>query len=289
LLLLAVYQFVFTSIFRAGAFDGRSFLLFVAVALWPWLAAQDGLSRATVAIPGYGALIPKVAFPHEVVIYASVAATFALQMAGYLVVLIVLFAFGEPVRFEGLVLAIPLWAILALAVTGIALALAAQQVFVRDVEHVLAPLLTILMYLTPILYPLRLVAALLRGRPAADVFCALDGITLEMSRGESLGVIGENGGGKSTLLKIIVGVIKPTRGTVAINGRVGALLELGSGFHPEYTGRANIDLAATLLGIPPSEIAAKRDQIIAFADIGSHIDDPIKHYSSGMVVRLGFA
>ncbi|HEV7559863.1 MAG TPA: ABC transporter ATP-binding protein, partial [Kofleriaceae bacterium] len=136
---------------------------------------------------------------------------------------------------------------------------------------------------------LRLVADLLRGRPAAHVFRALDGVTLELNRGESLGVIGENGAGKSTLLKIVAGVIKPTRGTTAVNGRVGALLELGSGFHPEYTGRANIDLAATLLGLAPAEIAARRDEIIAFADIGEHIDDPIKHYSSGMVVRLGFA
>ena len=84
-------------------------------------------------------------------------------------------------------------------------------------------------------------------------------------------------------------MIQPTRGNVAVNGRVGALLELGSGFHPEYTGLANIDLAAALLGLAPSEIAAKRDEIIAFADIGEHIHDPIKHYSSGMVVRLGFA
>ncbi len=89
LLLLAVYHFVFTSVFRASAFGGTSFLLFVAVALWPWLAAQDGLTRATVAIPAYGALIRKVAFPHEIVVYASIAATFALQLAGYLVVLVV--------------------------------------------------------------------------------------------------------------------------------------------------------------------------------------------------------
>jgi len=135
----------------------------------------------------------------------------------------------------------------------------------------------------------RLVFDLLRGHAAAHVFRALDEVTLELKRGESLGVIGENGAGKSTLLKIVAGVIRPTRGHVEVRGRVGALLELGSGFHPEYTGLANIDLAAALLGLTPAEIDDKRDAIIAFADLGEHINDPIKHYSSGMVVRLGFA
>jgi len=170
LMMLAVYHLVFTRIFRTVAFDGKSFLLFVAVALWPWLAAQEGLVRATVAIPAYGALIRKVAFPHELVVYASVAATFALQFAGYLVVLLVLSAFGEPVRFEGLVLALPVWVILAIGVTGMALALSALQVFVRDVEHILAPLLTVLMYLTPILYPLALVPDGVRPWVAANPF-----------------------------------------------------------------------------------------------------------------------
>jgi ABC-type polysaccharide/polyol phosphate export permease len=170
LLLLGVYHFVFTTVFRAGAFDGRSFLLFVAVALWPWLAAQEGLQRATVALAEYAGLIRKVAFPHEIVIYASVAATLALQFAGYLAVLVVLFAFGEPVRFAGLLLAVPVWIVLALVVTGLALAFAALQVFVRDVEQVLSPVLMILMYLTPILYPLALVPEGMRPWVAANPF-----------------------------------------------------------------------------------------------------------------------
>jgi lipopolysaccharide transport system ATP-binding protein len=136
---------------------------------------------------------------------------------------------------------------------------------------------------------LRLVFDLLRGRGVASVFRALDDVSVEMRPGESLGIVGENGAGKSTLLKIVAGVAEPTRGSVEVNGRVGALLELGSGFHPEYTGLANIELAAALLGLSPREIAGKRGEIIEFADIGEHIDDPIKTYSSGMVVRLGFA
>jgi len=136
---------------------------------------------------------------------------------------------------------------------------------------------------------LRLVWDLLRGHGAAHVFTALDDVSFVLQPGESLGVIGENGAGKSTLLKIVAGVMPPTRGRVTRNGRVGARLELGSGFHPDYTGLANIELAAALLGLGPNEIADKREEIVAFADIGEHINDPIKHYSSGMVVRLGFA
>ena len=168
--LLAVYHFVFTSIFRATGFAGSSFLAFVAVALWPWLAAQEAIQRAAVCVPAYGGLIRKVAFPHEVVVYASVAATLALHFAGYVVVLAVLRAIGEPIHLEGLLLAIPLWLVMAIAVAGIALALAALQVFVRDVEHVLMPVLMMLMYLTPILYPLTLVPERLRGWVAMNPF-----------------------------------------------------------------------------------------------------------------------
>jgi lipopolysaccharide transport system ATP-binding protein len=120
-------------------------------------------------------------------------------------------------------------------------------------------------------------------------FRALDAVDLEVRRGESLGIVGENGAGKSTLLKIIAGVVRPTLGEVAVRGRVGALLELGSGFHPEYTGRENIYLSSALMGHSRREAHAKVGAIVEFADIGAQIDEPIKHYSSGMVVRLGFA
>lgn len=135
------------------------------------------------------------------------------------------------------------------------------------------------------------VASILRGRPAppASTFKALQDISFDIHRGESTGLVGVNGAGKSTLLKLIAGVVRPSSGTLTVRGRVGALLELGAGFHPEYTGRENIDLACALLGMSPRETRRRVGDIIAFADIGIHIDQPVKQYSSGMVVRLGFA
>lgn len=136
---------------------------------------------------------------------------------------------------------------------------------------------------------LRAVRRLLLGQGAADVISVLADVNLEVRRGQSLGLIGENGAGKSTLLKLITGVLTPTRGQVTLNGKVGALLELGAGFHPEYSGRENIAMAAVLQGLSAREAEERLPQIIEFADIGRYIDEPVKHYSSGMIVRLGFA
>jgi lipopolysaccharide transport system ATP-binding protein len=118
---------------------------------------------------------------------------------------------------------------------------------------------------------------------------ALREVSFDIERGETLGVIGRNGAGKSTLLQLICGTLAPTSGSVNLKGRVGALLELGSGFNPEFTGRENVFLNATVLGLTNREIEDRLDDIIAFADIGSYIDQPIKTYSSGMAMRLAFA
>ncbi|MGV6853372.1 MAG: ABC transporter ATP-binding protein [bacterium] len=114
-------------------------------------------------------------------------------------------------------------------------------------------------------------------------------INFKVKKGESLAIIGENGAGKSTLLKLLAGVLHPSHGSIKVNGRVGALLELGAGFNPEYSGLKNIMLSGMLAGLKESEIKSKIDTIIEFADIGAAIHEPVKNYSSGMVVRLGFA
>src|ERR1700682_6627994 len=118
---------------------------------------------------------------------------------------------------------------------------------------------------------LRTLAALLFRRGEFPHFRALDDVDLEVRRGGSVGLIGENGAGKSTLLKIIAGVARPTKGTVAVRGRVSALLELGSGFHPDYTGRENIYLSSAMMGLSHRGARSKVDSIVEFADIGSQI------------------
>ena len=131
--------------------------------------------------------------------------------------------------------------------------------------------------------------SLLFNRKIGDCTVVLENINLEVKKGESLAIIGKNGAGKSTLLKILCGVIKSTTGNVEVNGKIGALLELGSGFHPEYTGRENLRMSAALSGLVSKNIDAEIEQMIEFADIGKYIDQPVKNYSSGMVVRLGFS
>ncbi|MCT1539297.1 ABC transporter ATP-binding protein [Lysinibacillus capsici] len=120
-------------------------------------------------------------------------------------------------------------------------------------------------------------------------FNALQNINFEIAKGETVGIVGRNGSGKSTLLQIIAGTLSPSNGKIQVNGRVAALLELGSGFNPEFTGRENVYLNGAILGISKAEMDERFDDIIQFADIGSFIDQPVKTYSSGMYVRLAFS
>ena len=128
-----------------------------------------------------------------------------------------------------------------------------------------------------------------RREPSREQYLALDGIDLDVTAGEAVAVIGPNGSGKSTLLKLIGGILKPTSGTVEVSGRVTALIEVGAGFHPEITGRENVVINGMLLGLERREIEERMQEIVDFADIGQFIDQPVKIYSSGMYVRLGFA
>jgi lipopolysaccharide transport system ATP-binding protein len=132
----------------------------------------------------------------------------------------------------------------------------------------------------------------LLGRPQARYFhdfWALRDVSFDVYRGETVGIIGRNGSGKSTLLQIICGTLSPSSGTVGARGRIAALLELGSGFSPEFTGRENVFVYGAVLGLTPTQVAERFDSIADFADIGEFMDQPLKTYSSGMIVRLGFA
>ena len=136
----------------------------------------------------------------------------------------------------------------------------------------------------------RLAQGLWRGRRTFyEPFWALRDVSFQLEAGQTMGVVGRNGSGKSTLLQLLCGTLTPTSGTVVIEGRVAALLELGSGFNPEFTGLENIYLNAALLGLSQEETDASLDAILAFADIGAFVHQPVKTYSSGMALRLAFA
>src|SRR5688572_15263476 len=131
--------------------------------------------------------------------------------------------------------------------------------------------------------------SLVRDLRPDETFSALTDVSFNVTKGQTLGVIGRNGSGKSTLLKLVAGITKPTTGTVKVNGRISALIELGAGFHPEISGRENVFINGIMLGLTKREITRRFDEIVDFAELQDFIDAPVKNYSSGMYMRLGFA
>ena len=129
----------------------------------------------------------------------------------------------------------------------------------------------------------------IKGNSTKDTFLALDNISFSIESGERVGIIGRNGAGKSTLLKVLSRIVAPTKGRITLEGRIASLLEVGTGFHPELTGRENIFLNGSILGMSKAEITKKFDEIVAFAEVERFLDTPVKRYSSGMYVRLAFA
>ena len=134
----------------------------------------------------------------------------------------------------------------------------------------------------------RLLEGITRRRRHRE-FRALEDVSFALPRGEGLALIGENGAGKSTLLKILAGITAPTAGAFRVSGKVASILELGSGFHPEFTGRQNIVLNAAMLGLSQEELRRKMPDIVAFSELGDFVDQPVKTYSTGMAMRLGFS
>lgn len=134
-----------------------------------------------------------------------------------------------------------------------------------------------------------LIPSLLKGAKPGEFIKALKDISLNIQKGDTVGVLGKNGAGKSTLLKVIAGVTQPTHGNVIVEGKIAPLIELGAGFHPQLTGRENIYLNGSIFGLSKREINEIFDEIVSFAELKRFIDTPVKHYSSGMYMRLGFS
>lgn len=208
-LMLLIYGFIFQRVFKVQVPDlgGHGFVAFLACGLWPWMAFQEGLQRATGAIVGNGALVRKVLFPYELLVMASVGATFAVHFCGFAVVLTALWLLGSPFHPAGLPFMFAAWLVLGVLTVGCALATASVQVVVRDVEHLVGPVLMLLFYLTPILYPRSLVPesfrAILDLNPIGHLLAALRSALMHGELGASWVLLPLLGG---ALITVVAGL-----------------------------------------------------------------------------------
>ncbi len=377
--MMLVFTAVFARLVHVPS-EGVPYALFAYAGLLPWTCFSSAVSNSTNSLVGHAQLVTKVFFPREILPLSYVIAAGVDLAIGAAVLVGLAIYYSVPLTAE-LWFVVPIVAVLGGYALACGLVLSAVQVRFRDVGVALPIALQLLMFASPVLYPLRVVPAqwrtlyllnplaglidgfrrsvlgmpvdgqaLLvgaavtmvalplayvafkyrghhRGRrylkeppdvtelevtnvskrywlpkpigsavepggwarrawsrvwPSYDAFWALRNVDFTVARGEAVGVIGPNGAGKSTLLKLLSEITAPTTGEIRLHGRLSALIEVGSGFHPELTGRENVFLSGSILGMRRAEIVAKLDQIIAFAGIGDFIDAPVKWYSSGM-------
>src|SRR2546428_100189 len=279
---------------------GVPYALMVFAAMLPWSLFSTALGEASNSLIGNERLISKVYFPRLIIPTATVVTAFV----DFLISFVILLGLMVYYRFVPgwNILLLPLFIVMALlASLGPGLWVTALNVKYRDFRYVIPFLVQFGLYVAlrdVLTHNVRSMwhktKDLLRGdvpvqgETREDIW-ALRDLDFEIRQGEVVGIIGRNGSGKSTLLKILSRITEPTEGRVSIRGRVSSLLEVGTGFHPELTGRENIFLNGAILGMTRAEIRRKFDEIVAFAEIEKFLDTPVKRYSSGMYVRLAFA
>src|SRR3990170_1679127 len=321
LMQMLVLTFVFSTILRIGSdVINHPFPLFLFVALLPWMFFTNAISGGTDSVVASASLVTKVYFPRELLVMATVFSKVVDLLFGLLILFGLMVFYNESPSWT--VVWVPvIFAIQLLFTIGLALPLAALNLFFHDVRYLVGVVLLVWFYITPVIYPvemepdrykvlfdlnpLSLVLNAYRrerrgagnprpdphtpGRAWSPPFYALRDVSFRVARGESLGIIGRNGSGKSTILKLIAGVMAPSEGEINVYGRVSPLIELGAGFHPDLTGRENVFLNASILGMSRKEVSARFDEIISFAELWDFVDTPVKRYSSGMYIRLGFS
>src|SRR5918992_454225 len=293
LVTMAIFTVVFSVVLQVqlppNAQGVRNFPAFLLVGLLPWNQISLSMSAGATSLVANGNLIRKVYFFRAALPASVVLANAVNFLVGLGLLLVVLLAVG--VDFWGSIwlLPVPLAALLLLSL-GLALLTSVANLYYRDTQYLVGLFTMAWFYATPIIYPLSFKeVGTRRRRRTFDEFWALRDVSFAVAPGETVGLIGPNGSGKSTLLKCLARILRPDEGRIRIQGRLSALLEVGAGFHPELTGRENVFLNGAILGLGQAEIRNRFDEIVEFAGLERFIDTPVKSYSSGMYVRLGFA
>src|SRR5437764_814640 len=274
LIAMLIFTFIFNRLAGVKS-DGPPYPLFAFAGLVPWTFFSTAVSQSSNSLVSNQQLVSKVYFPRVFIPLGAIGALL-LDLGltlGFLVLLI--FHYRWPISPN--LLWLPVFILAAvLAASGVGLTLSAFNVSFRDVKYAVPFLIQMGIFRVP-------------GAEGREHFWALKDVTFNVGEGDVVGIVGRNGAGKSTLLKVISRITDPTEGRVVLRARMASLLEVGTGFHPDLTGRENIFLNGAILGMRKAEIVSKFDEIVAFAELEKFLDTPVKHYSSGMYVRLGFA